>query len=162
MKCTALLACEKLIIDKEGAHSIINVMAKVRVSFQQQEGLAGIPEDIPIPSNAIAGNQWWIYSNWSPSPSDVGMTFEQVYQIYWPNQEKLIERRLQAFVQNNEEMQQTSFAFIGLPVGQTGKIKIVTWLDSDGHRVSEVIETTVLVEHTSLPKTLTQAVPVTP
>lgn len=36
MKCTALLTCEKIIVDKEGAHSIINVMMNAAVSLQKR------------------------------------------------------------------------------------------------------------------------------
>jgi hypothetical protein len=150
MKCIALLACEKLIIDKEGAHSIINVMISASLSLQQREGLEGPPENVPVPKDAVLPTQWFLYSVWDPSPNDVGISFEQVYQVYWPNGEKLAERRLQKFIPKDDTMMQTSFFFLGLPVGQEGKVRVKTWLDSDGHRVSDIIETAVRITHSKL------------
>jgi len=145
MKCTALLACEKIIIDKDGAHSLINVMLSAAVLLQQQEP-GGEPQRVPMPINAVMPTQWWIYSVWVPVPEDVGGSFEQVYQLYWPNGEKFAESRLD-FVQKDGRPQQTSFYYMGFPVGQVGDLKIVSWLDSHGQRVSEILETRVHVEH---------------
>jgi hypothetical protein len=148
MKCTALLACEKLIIDKDGAHSIINVMLRAQISFtknlpeqnQEQE------EEIPIPANAISPNMWWIYTAWLPSSEDVGKSFEQVYQIFLPNGEKFAESRL-PFTQRTDEMNQTSFYFVGFPIGQQGKVRIKTWIDMGGSMVSDIAETFVEILH---------------
>jgi hypothetical protein len=149
MKCVALLACEKLIIDKGGAHSIINVMTNADIKMQALEP-GGTPQEVPSPpSDAVAPIQWWAYTLWDPSSDDVRRSFEQVYQLYWPNGEKLREGRL-SFVQSDERMQQTSFSFVGLPVGQQGKVRIITWLDSDGHRVSELFETYVRISHNAV------------
>jgi hypothetical protein len=148
MKCVALVPCEKIIIDKDGAHSLITVMIKAGIALRQEVAEDTQKRiDIPIPDNAMIPSQWWIYSIWEPSSRDIGTSFEQVYQVYWPNGDKLAERRLQKFIQNDDTMMQTSFVFVGLPVGQVGKIKILTWLDSDGHRVSEIAETSIQIKH---------------
>jgi hypothetical protein len=159
MKCTALLACEKLIVDKDGAHSLINVMHSAAVVLQQQE-IGEVPQQIPIPSNAVMPNQWWIYSVWMPMPQDVGCSFEQVYQLYWPSGEKFAENRL-PFTQKEDRMQQTSFYYVGFPVGQPGNLKIISWLDHEGHRVSDLVETFVRIEHSS-PDNPIKGAPTTP
>lgn len=145
MKCTALLACEKLIIDKDGAHSLINVMqnAKVKIQEQTPDGRVLSP---PIPANAVMPTQWFIFAVWFPGEDDVNAAFEQVYQIYWPNGDKLIENRV-SFIQRDMKQQSTSFSIVGLPVGQVGMIRIATWLDKNGHRISEVMETFFGIEH---------------
>jgi hypothetical protein len=146
MKCVALLACEKLIIDREGTHSIINVMTNANITMQEMEP-GGVPRDVTTPpSNAVAPIQWWVYSLWNPSPEDVGRSFEQVYQLYWPNGEKVREARL-PFVQPSDRLQQSSFSFVGLPVGQPGKVRIVTWAELDGHCVTDVSETYLYITH---------------
>jgi hypothetical protein len=150
MKCTALLACEKVIIDKDGAHSLINVMQSAAVTLQQQEPNKP-PEPIPMQSNAVMPTTWWIYAVWKPSTDDVDRSFEQVYQLYWPSGEKFVETRL-PFVQKDDKMQQTSFYFLGFPVGQVGDLKIISWLDSQGQRVTEIMETAVRVEHGNNPE----------
>jgi hypothetical protein len=145
MKCTALVPCEKIIIDKDGAHSLINVMLNAAIAVQRQEG--GKPaEQTEVPRNAVMPHQWWIYSLWRPSPEDVGASFEQVYQVYWPDGEKFAETRL-AFEQKDATVQQTSFYFLGFPVGQEGQLRIVSWLDRGGHRVSDINEAWVRLEH---------------
>jgi|SRR6267154_1562803 len=145
MKCITLLTCEKVIIDKEGAHSLINVMLNANVKLQQvQEGQPA--EDTLIPNDAVTPMQWWIYTVWNPSSDDVGRAFEQVYQVFWPNNEKLAESTL-PFTQKDEKMQQTTFYIGGFPIGQQGKIRVVTWLHFEGRRVSEMAETYIMVNH---------------
>ena len=146
MKSTALLACEKIIIEKEGTHSIINVMLRLNVSLEQQAS-SECEESMPIPAKAVLPSQWWIYTVWVPSADNIGETFEQVYQLFWPNGEKYAETRLQPFTQNDESPQQTTFFFIGLPIGQEGRMRIVTWLDSNGHCVTEICETFLEIRH---------------
>lgn len=160
MKCTALLPCEKIIIDKDGAHSIINVMQNAAVVLQKKE-LDGITEQLAVPVNAVMQMTWWIFSVWLPSSSDVGRSFEQVYQLYWPNGDKFVENRL-AFTQKDDRSQQTNFYYIGFPVGQIGDVRIVSWLDSDGQRVTDITETKVRIDHSNSPSARTEIFPTTP
>lgn len=153
MRCVALLACEKLIIDKSGTHSIINVMTHADVKTQEMQPGGGPQEVASPPADAVAPIQWWIYTLWDPSPGDVQRSFEQVYQAYWPNGDKVLEARL-PFVLSDDRMQQSSFSFVGLPVGQQGKVRIVTWLDADGQRVSDLSETYIRISHNTLKQTL--------
>jgi hypothetical protein len=151
MKCTAVVACEKIIIDKEGAHSIINVMLNAQIFLQKTEpGKA--PEGVPLPSNAIAPIVWWVYTVWNPSIEDAGKTFEQVYQAYWPNGDKFMESRL-PFTLKDDAPMQTTFHIGGFPAGQEGKVQVLTWLDSEGSRVSDIYDTFVRVQHrTTVPE----------
>ena len=69
--------------------------------------------------------------------------------MYWPNGEKFAATKL-PFVQNDDLMNQTSFYFGGFPVGQQGRLRLLTWLNRGG-KTSEVIETFVSVKHTPIP-----------
>src|SRR6266436_8603486 len=137
MKFLALCTCERIIIDKQGAHSLINLMLNAEIQVPQQQ---------QIPANAVVPNQWFIYTMWAPSAEDVGRKFEQVYQVYWPDGEKFSENRLE-FTQPDESVQQVTLGLVGFPVGQAGKLRIVTWLDHGGHSVSEIIEASINVKH---------------
>jgi hypothetical protein len=139
MKFLALCTCERVIIDKQGAHSLINIMLNAELQISPEQ----------VPRNAVAPTQWFAYSMWMPSAEDIGQQFEQVYQVYWPDGEKFIETRT-AFPQLDETVQQVSFGFYGLPVGQSGKLRVVTWLDKEGQRITEPVETSIHVKH--LPK----------
>ncbi|MFZ0292136.1 MAG: hypothetical protein WAL52_00915 [Candidatus Sulfotelmatobacter sp.] len=145
MKCIALLACEKIIIDKDGAHSIINVMLNAEILLQSLDG-SDRTQVITIPPDAVAPQVWWIYTIWQPSPDDVGKSFEQVYQTYWPNNDKFMEARITVVLKDDTPMQ-TSFHVGGLPVGKEGKLKVLTWLDHEGHSVTEVSEALINVKH---------------
>jgi hypothetical protein len=146
MKPLAMLACDKIIVDKEGTHSLISVIMDAAVKVQ--EGQPGKPpRDIDVPANAVAPHQWGIYAQWEPSSDDVGKSFVAVFQVFWPNGERLIEQKL-PFTQANNKVQQTTLTIAGFPVGQQGRVKIVAWLNSpDGHKVSDGIETHVNIEH---------------
>ncbi len=146
MKCTAVLTCEKVIIDKDGAHSIINVMLNVGVVLRSVSG-SDSAQVIPLPTDAVSPQAWWIYTIWQPSLEDVGKAFEQVYQAYWPKKgDKFMEGRI-GFTLKDETPMQTTFTVGGLPVGKEGKLKVLTWLDHQGHRVTEISEAYVNIKH---------------
>ena len=147
MKPIALLTCEKVIVDKDGAHSLINVMLNAKVELHEAQSEQSTP--IPIPNNALAPTQWWIYTVWEPTAEDIEKTFEQVYQIFWPNGDKLLEKAL-GFILHEEKMWQTTYYVVGFPVGQEGRVRIVTWLQLEGRRVSEIAETFITINHVNL------------
>src|SRR5437879_5919714 len=108
MKCHAFCACNKIVIDKDGAHSLIEIMLNAEVRLTEVPlgatvSPGAVAAGIPIPQNAVAPTKWWLYTQWEPSPRDVGKTFEQVFQVYWPQGEKFAENRL-GFVQKDDRM----------------------------------------------------------
>lgn len=144
MNCLALLTCEKVIIDKEGAPSL-NVMTSAKIKVQAAED-GKIEERFQVPANAMMPLQWFIYTRWNPAQEDIGKDFEQVYQIFWPNGEKLSEYSL-PFKQTNDKVQRTSYSIVGFRVRQKGTLKVITWLNSEGQRISSEAETYMYIEH---------------
>jgi hypothetical protein len=156
MKCVALLPCEKIIVDKEGASSLITVISNLKTKLQKVE--AGHPaEQLEIMSNAVMPMTWWIYTQWDPNQDDIGKQFEQMYQVFWPNGDKLLETSLQ-FTQEDERKKESSFYIVGLPVGQEGKVRILTWLHFEGRRVTDMSETYFRILHQAV-ETKTQSQP---
>lgn len=147
MRCTALLACEKVIIDKDGAHSLINLMLNAAIHAQLNVPPESSPQSMELPPEAIAPTQWWIYTQWEPSAGDVGKSFDQRYEVYWPNGTRLVEGKL-SFIQTNDRLMQSTYYIGGFPVGQTGKVRIVTWLETpEGRQACDKIENHILIEH---------------
>jgi hypothetical protein len=72
---------------------------------------------------------------WEPRSDEVGKDFEQVIEVYWPNGEKLLDGRLN--FKPDEKVSYNSYQVVGLPIGQEGKIKILTWVESQGSRITE-------------------------
>lgn len=130
MKFLATCACDKVIVDKAGAHSLIAVMSNVDISVTPPLGISS-----PLPSNAILPREWWIFSMWEPQSDEVGQEFDQVVQVYLPNGDKLVELKVK--FKPDERVQYNSCQVLGLPVGQEGKIKIMTWVEKDGTRTTD-------------------------
>ncbi len=137
MKCLAFCPCEKIIVDKDGVHSLITLMVNAELQ---------LPPAKEIPKDAVAPRQWFIYTAWVPAPEDVGRPFEQVYQILWPNGDKFFEQRL-PFIAGSPDLHQTDFSALGFPVGQSGRLRLLTWLDQEGRRVTDIIESFINVKH---------------
>jgi len=140
MRYLATCACDKIVIDKLGAHSLISVMSNADISIVPAPGT---PEQIP--PNAVTPREWWIFSMWEPSSEEAGKEFEQVFQVYWPNKEKLLEGRLG--FKPDERVQYTSYSVLGFPVGQQGKVRIVTWVEQQGSRITDIFDYHITVRH---------------
>jgi hypothetical protein len=108
MRLLATCACEKVIIDRVGAHSLIALMSKID-----------------------------------------GKDFEQIIEVYWPNEEKILSGKLKFKPEPNGGNQLLSYSISGFPVGQQGKVKVLTWLERHSNRVTEPFPYYVSVAHIS-------------
>jgi hypothetical protein len=142
MKFLALCACEKIIIDKNGAHSLITIMSNTDINFAAPPGQT-LPDEIP--TNAVFPREWWVFSMWQPSDDEVGKTFEQVFEVYWPNGEKFGESKIE--FTSDEKVQYNSLLMAGFPVGQIGNVRVVTWIEKQGSRITEPIDYCLRVKH---------------
>lgn len=146
MKFLALCPCDKVIFDKRDTPSLITLIQNVELTFTPADGAV----DAELPRNAVAPREWFIYARWQSDNEDVGKTFEQVFQIFWPDGEKFLEHRLPMKpVVAGEDIQQSAMQMAGFPAGQSGILQIATWLDSDGHRVSDIIKCHIRVTHSA-------------
>jgi len=137
MKFQALFACEKVIIGQSGAPSAISIMYRADVA---------VPPEQTMSSNAVTPKEWAIFSMLLPSAEEINRELEEVYQMYWPNEEKFTENRL-TFKPANNDPTYNIFALVGFPVGQKGQLRIITWIDDGGHRISDIAEYFVQVRH---------------
>jgi hypothetical protein len=138
MKYLAFFACEKVIIDKNGSHSFINMMINAEIQIPPTELKQ-------LPANAVSPLLWFMFSLWAPSEEEVGKNLEQVIQIYWPNGDKFHEQRVEFIPDKN--YQQTSMGLNGFPIGQAGPLRLVTWVDDHGNRISDIVEYHLNVRH---------------
>lgn len=135
MKFLALCPCERVIVDKDGQHSLINII----------RGFTIEPATPTMSRTAVAPREWSIYTMWRAGPEDIGRTFEQWYQIYWPDGEKFSEENFDFIA--DSDIQQVTLDLVGFPAGQVGDVRIVSWLFLAGHRVSDLIEASIRVTH---------------
>ena len=143
MRFISTCACEKLIVDKGGAHSLINVMSSIDIAISP---MPGTPLE-QIPTNAVMPKEWWIFSMWEADATEVGQEFEQIYQVFWPNGDKLLEGKLK--FKPDEKAQYNSFTILGFPVGQQGRVKINTWVESKGSPITEPFTYSIVMKHVS-------------
>ncbi|MFZ0707895.1 MAG: hypothetical protein WAM71_20015 [Candidatus Korobacteraceae bacterium] len=143
MKCPIFCACEKVVFDKNETASLISVLQNVDVR-------------VPVtpPEYATLPKEWFIFTRWDVSDSEPGKIFEQVWQVLWPDGEKFVEHRapLNATSEKrDDDVRQGYFQLASFPFGQQGKMRLLTWLDFDGQRVSEIEESGFWVQHHLLP-----------
>ena len=148
MRFLALCPCDRVIFDRNGTLSLITIMENFDLSVQTASG-----EKVDIPPTTVVPRDWSIYGRWEASESDDGMTFEQVFEIYWPNGDKFVESRMtMQTIRKEDPTQQTALQLMGFPAGQVGRIKIVTWIEHDKQRMIDPIECTVRVRHVPMPE----------
>jgi len=144
MKFLATCACEKVIIDKHGVHSLITVMANMDIALEISPG-PDAPKEVP--PNLVIPKDWFIFSMWLPSAEEIGKNFVQVIEIYWPNGDKFAEARLK--FKTDEKAQYNSLCMQGFPAGQVGNVKVITWIESEDHRITEVFDYYLAIKRVS-------------
>jgi hypothetical protein len=145
MRLLATCACEKVIIDRVGAHSLIALMSKIDIAITPPPDMTSSQ----LPANAIAPKEWFVFSMWEPENGDFGKDFEQIIEVYWPNEEKILSGKLKFKPEPNGGNQLLSYSISGFPVGQQGKVKVLTWLERHSNRVTEPFPYYVSVAHIS-------------
>jgi hypothetical protein len=141
MRFLATVACDKVIIDKAGAHSLIEVMSGADIVITPPPGLA----TAELPPNTLSPKQWSIFSMWEPSANEFGKEFEQVYVLHWPNGDKLLDAKVK--FKTDDRVHYTSYSILGFPVGQQGKVKISTWIEKDGSRITDAFDYFITIRH---------------
>jgi hypothetical protein len=144
MRFISTIACEKIIIDKGGTHTLIEVLSGADIAITPLEGIS----EQRLPENALSPKPWWIFSIWEPSKDDEGQEVEQVYAVFWPNGDKLLEGKSVPF-RMTSRVQYTSYQILGFPVGQEGKVKVSTWITKGGTRITDPFDYFITIRHVS-------------
>ncbi len=120
-----LCACDRVIIDGKGIPSLINLFQRLDLQLQ----------DTPLPENAVAPARWFIYSQWQLAPDEVGKDFVQHTKVLKPDGTDFHEATQPFRVDSDIDLQvRTYVEFNGMPVGQEGRIRVLTWLGDEPNR----------------------------
>jgi hypothetical protein len=130
MRLLATCVCDRLIVDKMGAHSLIAIMSNADIAITPPAGGSE-----RLPPNAMFPKEWWIFSMWEPASGDVGKEFDQIIQVYWPNGDKILDGKLT--FKTDDRTSYNSYQVLGFPVGQEGKVKILTWVEEQGRALTD-------------------------
>jgi hypothetical protein len=113
--------CEKAIIDRNGALSIISIMGKLTV---------GVPSNVPPPAaNAMLPVQWAMVSIWQQSSDwEIGRTFEQRAALVSESGNDLL-TSIAAFQFSKETpLFQVVAQVSGMPMSIAGNLKFKVWV----------------------------------
>jgi hypothetical protein len=112
-------ACEKVIYDREGPASLIGIFEEMK--FQLLEA--------PLPDKAIAPNQWAVFTQWEPLPSDTGIPFTQVVRVYAPDGSLYIENEHTVVsIEPNRLHLRVRINVRSLPVWKEGIVQVKVFL----------------------------------
>ena len=137
LKPYVCVACEKVIIAKDDVASLIGLFNKIMIA---------IPEDTEIPKNAVAPNQWAIFSSWDCEPGDELKEYLICTQVLYPDQTQFMEIvKGKVNVQPNKRSQ-VNTGVNGFPIGQFGKYTIRVWIEENQQTVAGPIEFKIELE----------------
>lgn len=112
--------CEKAIVDRNGALSLVSVMAKLTVGVP-----GGAP---PLPANALLPMQWAIVSIWQQASEwERGRAFEQRAALVSEAGTILLDS-VTEFRFTTEPTHQVIVQIAGLPIGAVGANKTKVWI----------------------------------
>jgi|ERR1700678_1146489 len=141
----SFLVCEKLVIDQQNKPTIISV-------FQSIAAL--VPEGQQMPNDTIGANPWAIFCEWFfSSDDDFSKKFEEVIEVLMPDGSPSPIRGRLAFNEIVKSGQGTR-AYVnmfGMPISQTGFLRVNVWLEADSVRVTDVSSYLIKIEHSKQP-----------
>jgi hypothetical protein len=128
-----LCPCEKAIIDRNGALSLISIMGKLTV---------GVPTNAPAPpANAALPMQWAIVTLWqATSDFDFGRPFEQRAALVSESGNTLIDTLATFEFKRdaaNDSLAQIIAQIPGMPVGSVGNSKVKVWIRQKAEQPKE-------------------------
>jgi hypothetical protein len=115
-------ACEKVIVDAKGIPSLINLFQRMDVQLQ----------DVPLPKDTIVPGRWAIFCSWQLSPEELGKDFIQHTRVNKPDGTVFSEFNQPFKLESELDLQCRTYVDIhGMPIGQHGRIEIVTWIEGN-------------------------------
>jgi hypothetical protein len=139
MTPVALLTAEKILNDPKAGGSLIGIFYELSLAF---------PGGEPPPKNAVIPRDWVLYSAWKLDESDTsGISYTLRTEVYWPDGQLFVSSGLPADPANIKDYAIFHLAIQGLPIGQEGDLRIVTWLEQDEKVVSQEKVATVSLSH---------------
>ncbi len=117
-KLTIIAACDRVIFDRVGIASLINI-------FQRLE-IAASPT--AYPAEAVSPIRWSVFTQWHHQPVAPGTPYTQHAEVLKPNGEVFIETRL-PFLTDDNPYTRHQLEIMGLPLGHEGTVTVRVWLD---------------------------------
>lgn len=113
-------ACERVIIDRVGLPSLINIFQRMNVQ----------PLPDPIPENAVSPISWAIFVLWQHTEDELNKEFIQHVEVVTPDGKTFTAAQTNFKVTDADDRQSKNHLIVlGLPVWAEGFISINVWLE---------------------------------
>jgi hypothetical protein len=122
MKLLIFTPCEKVLQDVRSGQSLVNIFHEIKVQ---------LPPNSEFPNDAVLPKEWAIFSKWAMDSEEEEREYESDVRIYWPNGKLWAEQTLQA-AQPTKSHLIFMVQFQGFPFGQSGRLRVINSLRSDG------------------------------
>lgn len=120
MELLLVVPCSFVIDDRNSGHSLIGIFHELKIL---------LPPDADIPSNAMVPKEWAVFWKFALDPEEEGKDYSLVANFFWPDGTIFAQQTLVATPPTRNGM-----AFVvrlqSFPLGQSGKIKVVSTLNS--------------------------------
>ena len=114
-KLLALIACERVILDKQDMPSLINVFRQMNMQLL----------DAPLPEKAISPVRWFVFTLWQNEETDIEKKSTQLLEVVLPNGEIFSSAEQEFRMANADDIQsKITLEFNGVPVWQEGVIQV--------------------------------------
>ena|SRR5579862_5253096 len=131
LKILTFAVCEKIIIDDNNNASLVVLMQNIHGSLIGKK-------DVEIPKNAISPQAWAVYAIWTAAQEDIGKSFVQTVQVFWPDKSEF--KRAEVPFTVTERTHQNRINVIGFPIGQPGTVIVRLWLEENSKPITEPLE----------------------
>ena len=141
MKLRMFVACEKVIVDANGAASIINLLQAVKLG--RTPG-ANAPL---LPPNAVVPKEWALAALWYVPKEYLDRQFVQMFEILWPDGTEFA-KNLLPFKTTDRDTSLNYLNINAMPLGQEGALQIKAWVEEpNGTIVTDIAEFSISVKH---------------
>jgi hypothetical protein len=115
-----LAACERVIFDRVGVASLINIFHRIEMPAPPAE----------LPTDAVAPVVWNVFTQWHHGPDTVGREYVQRTEVLKPDGTPHITVETPFTVTEENAYTRHQIQINGLPIARAGFFKIRVWLDN--------------------------------
>ena len=127
-KMVILAVCEKVLVERSGLPSLINVFQRMNIQLQ----------DAPLPENAISPTRWSIFTLWQHEPHELGVEFVQKLLVLKPNGEAFEDATTPFKITEADDLQSKNHIdLFGLPINDEGFVQVKVWIEGEEDSAGE-------------------------
>lgn len=121
-KLLALIACEKVIVERSGSMSAISMLDHIYLP------IVGAP---PL-ENTVIGYRWAVLAIWQKTPGERDINYTPQIKITGPDGNNFGNPATKVLVKGGDDLKHKVYMELTtLHVGREGSVKVLVWLEED-------------------------------